>query len=145
MPFTSGFKKAPISVLEYSQYILSMSEHNSNISFWCFTTSVTHYKEECRKLPGQSSSSNSPRNTKLTTPLLLKRPLFSYCVELPVQHGEMDMKVQDFSGLCLDHSREVQGIVTSSALTKATGIQKILLCRTFPLPWLWKKNYRGNI
>lgn len=49
-------------------------------------------------------------------------------------HGKVDMSVQDFSGLRLDHSRAVQSIVTvniaASALVKLTEIWKISPCST---------------
>lgn len=71
---------------------------------------------------------------------LLKHLLFSCCAELSVGHGKVEMSVQDFSGLCLDHSRAVQSTVTVniavSALIKATEIWKISPYSTFPLPWL---------
>lgn len=96
----------------------------------------------------QRSSTNSLSNATLRTRPLLKRSLFSRCAELSVGHGKVNMSVQDFSGLRLHHSRAVQSTVTVNiaafALIKATEIWKISPCSTFLLPWLWKKDYRGN-
>ena len=119
------------------------------VSIWCFTISVTLSRGKCRTLPGERSSSNSLSNARLLMPPLLKCSLFSRCAELSVGHGKVDMSAKDFSGLHLDHSRAVQSIVTvniaASALIKATEIWKISPCSTLLLPWLWKKDYRGNI
>lgn len=110
---------------------------------------MTLSRGKWRTLPDQRSSNNSLSNAKLLTPSLLKHLLFSRCTELSVGHGKVDMSVQDFSGLRLDHSRAVQSIVTvniaASALIKLTEIWKISPCSTLLLPWLWKKDYRGNI
>lgn len=160
MPFTSGFKKAPISLLEYSIYVLSRRRPCQNviqISDMC--TYMTYVpirtcmypfqwllsKGKCRTLPGQRSSSNFPSNARLLTASLPKCLLFPRCAELSMRHGKVSMSVQDFPGLCLNHTRSVQIIATvniaASVSIEPTEIWKISPCGTF---LLWKKYYGRN-
>lgn len=156
MPFTSGFKKAPIYVLQYSQYILSKRRprqsaiQNSNVYILIMfyhvsdpeqggmqNTSQTEIKQQ---FPQKHKANNN------TSPEML--PIFLLCCAPYGTCWNGYEGIRLFSAMPRSQQRSARHSNSkygSSALTKATQINKISLCRTFLLPRLWKKDYRGNV